>query len=143
MKKILLIIALVPLVFVGCTVEPAEQPSELYAKYAPHEGLTVAQVSGFRLNDTVSVDVVLLQADDEAAWQRLAAELGVRPADEGSASWLAEPDSPAVRTAWTGEPVLRVVASPARRTVGLYRLESEVQYDALIDYQLNRMKTDK
>ncbi len=109
----------------------------LYKRYASQADLTVAQVSGFRLADTVRVDVVLVVADDAAAWQRLARELGIRDS-EGVTSWLADADRPEQRVKWHGAPALRVVASPARRSVGFYRLENEVQYDALLDYQLNQ-----
>ena len=114
----------------------------LYKRYASQADLTVAQVDGFRLADTVRVDVVLVVADDEASWQRLSRELGVRDAD-GVTSWLADVDAPARRTAWSGKPVLRVVASPARRSVGFYRLDTEAQYDALIDYQINQSLKNK
>lgn len=121
----------------GCSSEPDGMPGEVYAKYASTPGLAVAQVSGFELCDSVSVEVVLVVADNDDAWQSLAAELDIRT-DEGSTSWLADTADAALRTVWDGRPVLRVVASPARRTVALYRLDSETQYDALIDYQLNQ-----
>ena len=35
------------------------------------------------------------------------------------------------------------LASHARRTLAFYRLDNERQYDALLDYQLYRMKGDK
>ena len=132
MKKIvLMMLMLLPLV-VGAQ-------SELYRSYASRADLTVAQVSGFRLNDTVAVDVVLVVADDDAAWQRLASELDIR-ATEGVASWLGDIRQPGRCTTCCGKPVLRVVASPARRTVGFYRIDNEAQYDAIIDYQLNQQK---
>ena len=113
--------------------------SELYKHYVAQEGLTVAQVNGFKLNDAVRVDVVLVVADDEAAWNRLKEELDIR-GDEGVNSWLGELKQPAKRTRWNGKPVLRVVASHSRLTVGFYRLNTEEQYDALLDYQLEKMK---
>lgn len=135
MKRVIIIIVfMVPLMVLA--------QGNLYQRYASQAGLTVAQVDGFRLADTVRVDVVLVVADDEAAWQRLSRELGVRDAD-GVTSWLADVDAPARRTAWSGKPVLRVVASPARRSVGFYRLDTEAQYDALIDYQINQSLKNK
>ena len=69
--------------------------SSLYKSYASRQHLTVAQVSGFMLNESVRVDVVM------------------------------------------------VVASHERRTVAFYRINTEAQYDALLDYQLNNMKNTK
>ena len=113
--------------------------SELYKRYASRQELTVAQVSGFKLNDSVRVDVVLVVADNEAAWQRLKQELDIR-GDEGVTSWLGELKQPSRRARWNGRPLLRVVASHARHTVGFYRLDTEKQYDALIEYQIKKMK---
>ena len=116
--------------------------SDLYKRYASRQELTVAQVSGFKLNETERVDVILVVADDEAAWQQLAKELNIK-GEDGSVSWLGNTKNPAQRVKWTGTPVFRVVASHARRTVAFYRLNTEAQYDALLDYQLNNMKQEK
>ena len=116
--------------------------NELYKRYASRQELTVAQVSGFKLSESERVDVVLIVADDDAAWQRLTKELNIK-GEEGSVSWLGDIKNPAQRVKWTGAPVLRVVASHTRRTVALYRVNTEAQYDALLDYQLNNMKQEK
>lgn len=115
---------------------------ELYKRYASRTDLTVAQVSGFKLNENVRVDVVLVVADNDAAWKQLKKELGVKN-DNGVESWLGVMAQPSQRTRWTGQTVLRVVVSHSRRTVGFYRLDNEKQYDALLDYQLEKMKTKK
>lgn len=132
MKKTLIVLAmLIPFVLLA--------QNEVYKRYAPQKDLTVAQVSGFSLNDSVRVDVVLVVADDDGAWKRLAKELDIR-GSEGVISWLGEFSQPAKRTSWNGKPTLRIIASHARRTVAFYRIDSEKQYDALIDYQLKNMK---
>jgi hypothetical protein len=116
--------------------------NDLYKRYASRQELTVAQVSGFKLSESQRVDVVLVVADDEAAWQKLAKELNIK-GEDGVVSWLGDPRDPAQRVKWTGGTVLRVVASHARRTVAFYRVNTEAQYDALLDYQLNNMKQGK
>lgn len=120
----------------------AMSQGRLYERYASRTDLTVAQVSGFKLNDTARVDVVLVVADNDQAWERLRNELGIK-ADQGTTSWLGQADRPEKRTAWTGRPVCRVVASEGRRTVGFYLIENEGQYDALLDYQLNATSNKK
>ena len=50
---------------------PFEQCSELYRHYADTEGIEATFVQGYRLNDSLRVDVTLLQATDSAAWQQL------------------------------------------------------------------------
>ena len=135
MKRLLIILMmLLPIV--------AMAQSDLYKRYASRQELTVAQVSGFKLNESEHVDVVIVVADDETAWQKLTQELNIK-GDDGVVSWLGDIGKPAQRVKWTGAPVLRVVASHARRTVAFYRLNTEAQYDALLDYQLNNMKQEK
>lgn len=111
---------------------------ELYKRYASRPELTVAQVSGFKLCDTVRVDVVLLQADNEKVWQQMVKEFNIA-GNDGVTSWLGDTKQPANRVKWTGRPILRVVASHKKQTIGLYLLNNETQYDALMDYQLNAM----
>lgn len=129
---------MVPLMLmVACASEPDE--GSLYHRYSDRKGLTVAEVDGFSLNDSVMVDVVILQAEDDEEWQRLCDEFDIR-GEEGTLSWLGETDNPSIRTEWDNGTVMRVIASHSRRTIGLYRIDNEVQYDALIDYQLNKVK---
>jgi len=56
--------------------------SHLYERYASQKDLAVAQVNGFALSDSVRVDVVLVVADNDAAWQRLMKEYAIRPCSQ-------------------------------------------------------------
>lgn len=47
---------------------PSYSVSELYTKYAGTEGLNVAFVKDYRVNDTVFVDVTMLEATTDSAW---------------------------------------------------------------------------
>ena len=134
MKKLLLI--LLPLLFLACSREIEEAP--LYQKYAERQDLTVAQVSGFHLNDTVKTDVVILVADDSAAWQQLKAEFDIRTS-EGVTSWMGDIDQPQQRVKGGVRPAWRAMAVHADRTVAFYRIDSEEQYEALLDYQMNEL----
>lgn len=116
--------------------------SRLYERYASRQEFDVAQVSGFRLADSIRVDVVLIVAKDDAAWQQLMKEYNVR-STEGSTSWLGDAEQPAKRTGWTGKPVCKVIVSHDRHTIAFYRLDTEAQYEALLDYQLNAFDTHK
>ncbi|MCR5444599.1 MAG: hypothetical protein K6E96_02805 [Bacteroidales bacterium] len=141
MKKALMTMVLVALL-AGCTHQ-TELPPEgaLYRHYAARQDLGVAQLNGFKLSDTVRVDIVMLQAENDEAWQQLTEEFGIE-GDEGTVSWLGDIDDPVQRTQWTGEPVMRVIASHSQRTIGFYRLDNEAQYDALIDYQLEKIENN-
>ena len=89
------------MLMVACTSDPAE--GSLYHLYADRKGLSVAEVDGFVLNDTVRIDVVMLQAESPEEWQQLKAEFDIR-GDEGSVSWLGEVENPVQRTEWNGGP---------------------------------------
>ena len=132
---------LLTLVLIASCSHKAEQLDEspLYQHYALRQELKVAQVGNFKLSDSVFTDVVMLQADDEATWQALTDEFDIR-GTEGTVSWLGVPDNPVQRTQWDGKPVIRVIASHTKRTIGLYQIDNEAQYDALIDYQIEKMK---
>ena len=56
---------------------PFEQCSELYQRYADTEGIDASFIQGYRLNDSVRVDVTLLQATDSAAWMQLITDYGI------------------------------------------------------------------
>ena len=134
MKKLLLI--LLPLMLLACTRESEVAP--LYQQYAVRQDLTVAQVSGFSLCDTVKVDVVILVADDSTAWQNLKQELDIRTS-EGVTTWMGNIDKPAKRVKRNVRPAWRAMAVHADRTIAFYRIDTEEQRKALMDYQMNKL----
>lgn len=143
-KKIYILLLLLPLaLLLSCSREQGELTEDaLYQRYAVRQELKVAQVSGMKLCDTVRVNVVLLQADDDETWQQLKEEFLIE-GEEGVESWLGDTEQPAQRVKWTGAPVVRAIASHSRRTLAFYRLDTEAQYDALLDYQLEKMNKEK
>ena len=135
MKRLLLIM-LLPLA-VACSREADELP--LYQRYADSKNLTVAQVKGFQIGDTVKTDVVLLVADDSAAWAELKAEFDIRTS-EGVTSWMGDIDEPARRVKRAVRPAWRAMAVHADRTVAFYRVDTEAQRQALLDYQMKTIE---
>ena len=134
--KRLLFILLLPLAFLSCSREVEEVP--LYRQYAARQDLTVAQVKGFQLCDTVKTDVVILVADDSAAWCRLKEEFDIRTA-EGITSWMGDIDEPAKRVKRSVRPAWRAMAVHEERTIAFYRIDTEEQREALMDYQMNEL----
>ena len=120
----------------GCSREV--ETESLYQQYASRTDLTVAQVSGFQLCDTVKVDVVILVADDSTAWQGLKEEFDIRT-EAGVTTWMGNIDQPQQRVKRSERPAWRAMAVHADHTIAFYRIDTEVQYDALLDYQLNKM----
>ena len=122
--------------FLSCSREVEEMP--LYRQYAARQDLTVAQVTGFQLCDTVKTDVVILVADDSAAWQSLKTEFDIRTS-EGVTSWMGDIDKPAKRVKRNVRPAWRAIAVHANRTIAFYRIDTEEQREALLDYQLSNI----
>ena len=123
MKRLLLI--LLPLLLSACSHEDTELP--LYQRYASRQDLTVAQVKGFQLGDMLKTDVVLLVADD------------IRTS-EGVTSWMGDIDEPARRVKRAVRPAWRAMAVHADRTVAFYRIDTEEQRQALLDYQMKTIE---
>ena len=131
---------LVPLLFlVGCSHKAEQAP--LYQRYASRQDITVAQVGGFQLCDTVKTDVVILVVDDSAAWQELKDEFDIRTS-EGVTSWMGNIDDPTLRVKGGELPAWRAMAVHADRTIAFYRIDTDAQYDALLDYQFTKMENE-
>ena len=131
MKRLLYILLMILLA--SCSREEVETP--LYQQYAARKDLTVAQVTGFQLCDTVKVDVVILVADDTAAWHGLKEEFDIRTL-EGVTSWMGNIDHPQQRVKRSECPAWRAMAVHDDRTIAFFRIENKTQYQALLDYQL-------
>lgn len=125
--------------FLSCSHEVEEMP--LYRQYAARQDLTVAQVKGFQLCDTVKTDVVILVADDSVAWQELKEEFDIRTS-AGITSWMGNIENPAQRVKRSVRPAWRAMAVHDSLTIAFYRIDTEEQYEALLDYQLNKLKIE-
>ena len=139
MKKIFFLV-LLSLLLAACSREEVEAP--LYQHYAARKSLTVAQVTGFQLNDSVKVDVVILVADDSIAWQGLKEELDIRTS-EGVTTWMGNIDHPRQRVKRNERPAWRAMAVHEERTIAFYRIDTEEQREALMDYQMKAIENEQ
>lgn len=131
MRHLLLTLLLLPLAALG--------QDGLYGRFASRSDLAVAQVTGLGVNDSVRVDVVLLVADDEAAWRQLKEAFDIRTS-EGVTSWMGDIEHPERRVRRATRPAWRAVAVHAQRTLAFYRVEDDRQYQALLDSQTREME---
>lgn len=76
---IILMIALgaITLVFRWHSIFPTNEVSELYTRYEHVEGLDVSYIKDFKVNDTVCVDVTMLEAKTDSAWIILQTDFNV------------------------------------------------------------------
>jgi hypothetical protein len=56
---------------------PTHAVSEYYTHYAGAEGINAAFVKDYRVNDTLLLDVTVLEFTDSAVWEQTCAELGL------------------------------------------------------------------
>ena len=133
MKRLLFLIIPLAVAYCSCTREVEEDP--LYLKYASRQDLTAAQLNGFRLNDSVKVDVVILVADDSVSWQRIKDEFDIRTS-EGVTSWLGDIENPRERVKRSEVPLWRAMAVHDDRTVAFYRVATAEEFEALREYQI-------
>lgn len=68
--------AAIVLFFHGTVVVPPSQCSPVYQRYAHVPGIEASFVKDFPLNDTLAIDVTLLHATTDSAWQRLKEDFG-------------------------------------------------------------------
>ena len=61
---------------------PSHETSELYRRYENHEHIDVSFVKDFRVNDTIAVDVTLIEATDSAGWKRLKEDFDIIEAED-------------------------------------------------------------
>ncbi len=61
---------------------PWDECSALYRQYAHADGIEATFLRGYRVNDTLAIDVTLLQATDSAGWQHLRKDIKISDYEE-------------------------------------------------------------
>ena len=117
---IVLLIATVSVVLLKRHVPtvPFEQCSELYQRYADTEGVEASFIQGYRINDSVRVDVTLLQATDSAAWGLLTADFKIKELPPEIQKMVDQHSSITIKKLYEdqeGEPSTYDVAAVSRR----------------------------
>ena len=119
-----------------------EECGPLYRHYAHCEGVRASYLKGKRVNDTMRVDMTLLQATDSAGWARLQEDFQIPPLSEehmrlmkdGSSIMLKMVDVNAILGGETGGRDLQLAAAlRARRTVGVLHTNDKQYIDRTID----------
>lgn len=82
MKKWIIAFVVLTAVGVGCVawwhyVRPQQQVSDLYRRYHNADGIAASYIHNFPVNDTLSLDVTLLEATTDSAWQALCADFAI------------------------------------------------------------------
>lgn len=132
---------------------PTHAVSEVYTRYAGTDGLNVVFLKDFQVNDTLFVDVTLLEAKTDSAWVVLQSDFHVPIIPEeyrellaNSSSvdfWLASKKDPTIRTDTIISHNDLIVMSRQKQTISVCHIENKRQADAIMDKKTNELSKSK
>lgn len=127
--------------------------SELYLRYADTEGIDATFIKDFHVNDTVYVDVTLLQATDSAGWEMLLSN--VRMAKDTEEHFKILKNKKAVSSQSFPKGHLGLPPDPvfinndlltidwAEQELAIFHITERKQLEAIISYHLDIVKNNK
>ena len=135
---------------------PYEQCSEVYKRYSRVEGVRATYVKDYRINDTLTIGVTLLEATDSAGWKYLLQKFNIsqemqtvfEQVDFGVMSWNSHKDNPEVKAATIGEcrdvsltdKDIEICACSFReRKICVFHTQSEEEILAIDNYNYDNM----
>ena len=128
---------------------PYEQCSEVYRKYAGVEGVRASFVKDFWLNDSVAVDVTLLEADSDEGWERLIDDFKIIPYDKEDSALVnpnaitllyVKKDDSIIGKGGNDESNDMLMVSQHKRTVSFFDIRNEEQENAIFMYSINMVQ---
>lgn len=82
MKKWIIAFVVLTTLGVGCVawwhyVRPQQQVSDIYRRYEHVDGIAASYIHNFRVNDSLTLDVTLLEATSDSGWQTLCSDFDI------------------------------------------------------------------
>lgn len=82
MKKWIIAFVVLTTLGVGCVawwhyVRPQQQVSDIYRCYEHADGIDASYIHNYPVNDTLSLDVTLLEANNDSSWQTLCSDFDI------------------------------------------------------------------
>lgn len=124
----------------------ARRVSDLYRRYEPNPHLSVAFIEGFKVNDTLAVDVTTVTALDDEGWDTLRADFRIPELPDHIQKRIEEgKDLTGVRLVPKSDPTLPMDTvditrnnvlgiSILKRTIAIFNTETESQINATMNY---------
>ena len=123
---------------------PLEECSDVYKRYKDVEGVRATYIKDFRVNDTLTIGVTLLEATTDSGWARLMEDFAIIPipsdilayCDSNTVNmWMAAKRDYSLRA----DPDLLnndlIAMNYLKHIISVFHLESENQQDAILHYQ--------
>ena len=134
--------------FLFCAV-PYCQSSEVYKKYKDVEGIRASYVKDFRVNDTLTIGVTLLEATTDSGWAMLQRDFSITPIppevinliDSNSVDlWLASKREYSRHKDSILSNNYLIAASRFKHKIAIFDIWSEEQLDAIYYYHFNKIQ---
>lgn len=148
---IILMIALgvITLVFRWHRIFPTDEVSELYTRYEHVEGLDVSYIKDFKVNDTVCVDVTMLEAKTDSAWTTIQTDFNVPIIPEeyqellanynSVDSWLAPKENYKLPMNPNISNNDAIVVLRKERTISVFHTRKDTPIDDIFTHKLNKL----
>ena len=132
---------------------PLSQCSEVYRQYRDMPGIQASFIKDKQINDTLAVDITLLEAEDSAGWEILKKDFAVKEIPLELMRQIAEDDASITLKLFPknkpGAPmdtlfVNNDAAAISRKdqTICVFHITSENQYDAIVYAKTKELSTN-
>lgn len=129
---------------------PLEQCSEVYRRYADDGHVAATFLRNFRVNDSVEVDVTLLEARDDEGWDILHKDFKIKPLPpevesiinkESVNMWYAPRKN--YKLPKDSIPINNdiLVLSYGKRSLAIFSITENLQIEAIINHHISKTQT--
>lgn len=129
---------------------PLEQCSEVYRRYADDGHVAATFLRNFRVNDSVEVDVTLLEARDDEGWDILHKDFKIKPLPpevesiinkESVNMWYAPRKN--YKLPKDSIPINNdiLVLSYGKRSLAIFNITENLQIEAIINHHISKTQT--
>lgn len=132
---------------------PFDQCSDLYKHYANVEGIDATFIKDYKVNDTVFVDVTLLEATDSVGWATLKKDFEVPPPPPVAKKFIDNgedligvkliPKSTTSDTILNPYPNDVLAISHLKRTLTIFHIKNDVEKHAVKYYNFDKSTNPK
>lgn len=148
MKRLWIITAsLLILALVGITAWhfwPTDEPdvSDLYRQYDHQPGVRVGFIEGFAFDDSVTIDVVTIEALDTTGWQWMKNEFAIQPLDERRQQLVDQGEDVMQSWLWDGDTTGRtfLFLSYRQKALCIVATTDDRQFQSVFMYHLKKLK---
>ena len=129
---------------------PSHNVSDIYKRYENREGLDVSYVERYKVNDTVFVDVTLIEVKDTSVWNSVCEDFHISSLSKipeeirelyfSDHTFAYKIDKDSAFTKESGPYIKRlIVYSRKNMTVCVFHSLNDKQYDAILDKELENI----